>query len=210
MRWRSSTSVRPASGFIEPCIPTKAAYAPVGPDWVYEIKHDGYRLMVRKDRDAVRVYTRCGADWTKRFPRIVQAVRKIKAASVLLDGEGIVYDGKGMPNFALLHSHEYDREVSLCAFDLLELAGTEVRKQPLIERKELLADLLAKVKDGIEFNDHIQGVAGHVVFDHACKLGHEGIVAKRKDLAYESGRSRRWIKVKNPDSLAMKRVEDGT
>jgi bifunctional non-homologous end joining protein LigD len=210
MRWRSSTSVRPASGFIEPCIPTKAARVPVGPDWVYEIKHDGYRLLVRKTNESVRIYTRRGADWTKRFPRIVQAARKIRATSFLLDGEGIVYDGKGMPSFDLLHSRDYDKEVSLAAFDLLELSGTEVRKQPLIERKELLSDFLKKVKDGIEFNDHIEGVAGHVVFDHACKLGHEGIVAKRKDLPYESGRSKRWIKIKNPDSPAMKRVEDGT
>jgi ATP-dependent DNA ligase len=210
MRWRSGSSVRPASGFIEPCIPTKAARAPVRPDWVYEIKHDGYRLMVRKDGEHVRVYTRRGADWTKRFPRIVQAARKMKATSFLLDGEGIVYDGKGMPSFDLLHSRDYDREVSLCAFDLLELAGTEVRKQPLVERKELLADFLAKVKDGIEFSDHIEDVAGQVVFDHACKLGHEGIVAERKDLPYESGRSKRWLKIKNPDSPAMIRVEDGS
>jgi ATP-dependent DNA ligase len=97
----------------------------------------------------------------------------------------------------------------LCAFDLLELSGTEVRKQPLVERKELLADFLSKVKDGIDFNDHIEGVAGHVVFDHACKLGHEGIVVKRKDLPYESGRSKRWSKIKNPDSAAMKRVDEG-
>jgi ATP-dependent DNA ligase len=166
--------------------------------------------MVRKDGEAVRVYTRRGADWTKRFPRIVQAARKMKATSFLLDGEGIVYDGKGMPSFDLLHSGDYDNEVSLCAFDLLELSGTEIRKQPLVERKELLADFLVKVKDGIEFNDHIEGVAGDVVFDHACKLGHEGIVAKRKDLPYESGRSKRWLKIKNPDSPAMKRVEDGT
>jgi ATP-dependent DNA ligase len=91
----------------------------------------------------------------------------------------------------------------------LELSGTEVRKQPLVERKELLADFLSKVKDGIDFNDHIEGVAGHVVFDHACKLGHEGIVVKRKDLPYESGRSKRWSKIKNPDSAAMKRVDEG-
>lgn len=209
MRWRSSSSVRPASGFIEPCIPTVAKLAPVGPDWVYEIKHDGYRLMVHKHDDRVRVFTRRGADWSERFPRIVQAARKLKATSFLLDGEGIVYDGKGMPNFALLHSREYDNEVSLCAFDLLELAGTEVRKQPLDERKSLLADLLMKVKDGIEFNEHIEG-AGPTIFEHACKLGHEGIVAKRRDLPYESGRSRRWLKIKNPDSPAMKRVEDGS
>ncbi|MET3995816.1 bifunctional non-homologous end joining protein LigD [Bradyrhizobium sp. S3.9.2] len=209
MRWLSSSSVRPASGFIEPCIPTVAKAAPVGPDWVFEIKHDGYRLMVRKHDDRVRIYTRRGADWTERYPRIVHAARAIKATSFLLDGEGIVYDGKGMPNFALLHSRDYDREASLVAFDLLELEGTEVRRQPLFERKFLLADLLHKLKDGIEFNDHLEET-GALVFQHACMLGHEGIVAKRKDLPYESGRSRRWLKIKNRDSPAMKRITDET
>lgn len=181
----------------------------MGPDWVYEIKHDGYRLMVRKHDDRVRIYTRRGADWTERFPRIVQAARAIKATAFLLDGEGIVYDGKGMPTFDLLHSRNHDREASLIAFDLLELSGTEVRKHPLSERKMLLAGLLHKLKDGIEFNDHLTE-GGELVFKHACKLGHECIVAKRVDLPYESGRSRRWLKIKNPDSPAMKRVTDET
>jgi bifunctional non-homologous end joining protein LigD len=162
-----------------------------------------------KREDQIRVFTRRGADWTKRFPRLVSAARSIKAESFLIDVEGIVYDSKGMPIFDLLHSHDYDKEVSLLAFDLLELSGTEVRKQPLVERKELLADLLKRVKDGIELSDHIEGDA-NVIFEHACKLGHEGIVVKRKDLPYESGRSKRWLKVKNPASPAMKRVEDGT
>ncbi len=100
-----------ALGFIEPCIPTMAKAAPVGPDWVYEIKHDGYRLMVRKLYDRIRVLTRRGADWTDRLPRIVQAARKIKATPFLLDGEGIVYDGRGMPSVALLYSHEYDKDL---------------------------------------------------------------------------------------------------
>ena len=162
MRWRSSSSVRPASGFIEPCLPTKAARAPVGPVGVYEIKHDGYRLMVRKDDERVRVYTRRGADWTERFPRIVAAARRLKVRSILLDGEGIVFDAKGMPSFALLHSRDYDREVSLAAFDLLELDGEEVRKLQLLERKKRLARLLSKVKDGIQYNDHMEG-QGHIV-----------------------------------------------
>jgi bifunctional non-homologous end joining protein LigD len=209
MRWRSSTSVRAASGFIEPCLPTPAKRAPSGPNWLFEIKHDGYRLMVRKHHEQVRVYTRRGADWTERFPRIVAAVRRLKVRSVLLDGEGIVYNAKGMPSFDLLHSREYDNEVSLCAFDLLEHDGDGARKLKLLDRKKRLARLLAKMKDGIEFNEHIEG-EGHLIFEHACKLGCEGIVAKRKDFPYESGRSRRWLKIKNPDSPAMKRVEDGT
>jgi bifunctional non-homologous end joining protein LigD len=114
-----------------------------------------------------------------------------------------------MPSFDLLHSRDYDREVSLLAFDLLELNGTEVRKQPLTERKDLLAGFLVKAKDGIEFSGHIEGDA-HVIFHHACKLGHEGIVVKRKDLPYEGGRSGRWIEVKNPESPAAKRVEDAS
>jgi bifunctional non-homologous end joining protein LigD len=73
----------------------------VGPHWVYEIKHDGYRLMVRKHDDRVRILTRRGAGWTNRFPRLVQAAKRIKTMSFLIDGEGIVYDGKGMPNFAV-------------------------------------------------------------------------------------------------------------
>jgi bifunctional non-homologous end joining protein LigD len=118
----------------------------------------------------VRVFTRRGADWTKRFPRIVAAVRRLKVSSVLLDGEGIVYDGKGMPSFALPHSREYDKEVSLAAFDLVEHDGDEVRKLKLLDRKTRLARLLSKVKDGIEFNQHIEG-EGHLIFEHAMQAG---------------------------------------
>lgn len=181
----------------------------MGSDWVFEFKHDGYRLMVRKDGERVRIYTRRGADWTKRFPRVVAAVRLLKARSILIDGEGIVYDEQGMPNFALLHSREHDSEVSLVAFDLMEFDGNETRKLPLLDRKTQLQRLLAKAKDGIEFNGHIEG-DGHMIFEHACKLGHEGIVAKRVDLPYESGRSRRWLKIKNPSSSAAYRVDEGT
>lgn len=209
MRWSSASKVAPTTGFIEPCLPTPADRAPSGGDWLHEIKHDGYRLMVRKHEDHIRIYTRRGADWTKRFPRIVSAVQKLKANSLLIDGEGVVYDNNGMPSFDLLHSHEHDKEVSLVAFDLLELEGAPVRREPLLSRKLKLKRLLPKTRSGIEFNGHVEG-DGQIIFRHVCKLGHEGIVAKRKDLPYESGRSRRWLKIKNPDSAAAKRVEDGT
>jgi bifunctional non-homologous end joining protein LigD len=103
-----------------------------------------------------------------------------------VDSEGIV-----VPSFDLLHSRDYDKEVSLCAFDLLELSATDVRKQPLVERKEFLADFLANVKGGIEFNNHVEGSRRARGFRSRCKRGHDGIVAKRKDLPYESGRSKR-------------------
>src|SRR5689334_19592790 len=104
MRWSPSAKVTPAAGWIEPCLPMAAPLAPTGAVWVYELKHDGYRLLVRKREDVVRVYTRRGADWTKRFPRVVAAVSRLKVHSVLIDGEGIVYNKDGMPSFALLHS----------------------------------------------------------------------------------------------------------
>lgn len=198
-----------APGFIVPCIPHPAKIVPAGADWIYEIKHDGYRLMVRRDGSTVRVYTRNGADYTARFPRIVEAARKLKVRSVLLDGEGIVYNGKGMPDFQLLHGKQNDAAVSLIAFDLLELDGVDFRKAPLVDRKKRLARLLAKLKGGIEYNDHLEG-DGAEIFAAACRLGHEGIVAKRRDKPYESGRSHRWIKVKNPDSPAMQRLRDET
>ena len=210
MKWRPSSSVTlPASGFIEPCIPSPVKRAPTSADWVFELKMDGYRLMVRRHEDKVRIYSRRGADFTLRFPRIVEAVRRLKVKSVLLDGEGIVYDQNGMPSFDLIHSKQYDREVSLVAFDLLELDGDEVRRRPLLDRKARLAKLIAKARDGIEYGEHIDG-DGSDIFKAACRLGHEGIVAKRKDLPYESGRSKRWLKIKNPDSPAVQRVRDET
>jgi ATP-dependent DNA ligase len=99
MLWRTPSKVRPAAGFIEPCIPTLAAKPPAGPQWVYEIKHDGYRLMVRKAGDRVRIYTRRGADWTARYPLIADAARALKARSALLDGEGVICGPDGVANF---------------------------------------------------------------------------------------------------------------
>jgi bifunctional non-homologous end joining protein LigD len=136
-------------------------------------------------------------------------MRRLSATSAMLDGEGIVYDYNGMPNFEYIHSKQYDREVALVAFDLLELNGEDVRPQPLIQRKTWLEKLVSKEGDGIEFSEHLEG-DGADIFRAACRLGHEGVIAKRKDLPYESGRSKCWLKIKNPDSPAATRIEDGT
>jgi bifunctional non-homologous end joining protein LigD len=132
MRWRNGSSVRPVPGFVEPCLPTLSKQQPAGPNWVYELNHDGYRLLVRKAGTDVRVYTKRGADFTDRCPHLVEAARKLRAVSALLDGEGIAYDQIGMPSFALIHSREYDRYVSLIAFDLLEKDGEDLRPLPLV------------------------------------------------------------------------------
>jgi bifunctional non-homologous end joining protein LigD len=97
----------------------------------------------------------------------------------------------------------------LITFDLLELDDDDLRRAPLLDRKKRLARLLIKLKDGIQYNDHLEG-DGQDIYAAACKLGHEGIIAKRRDLSYQSDRSKRWLKIKNPDSLAMQRVMDET
>ena len=103
---------------------------------MYELKHDGYRLLIRKTGVDIRIYSRRGADFTKRFPRLVEAARRLRATSAVLDGQGIVYDQHGMPDFDLIHSKEYDREVSLVAFDLLELDSEDLRPLALAKRKQ--------------------------------------------------------------------------
>jgi bifunctional non-homologous end joining protein LigD len=134
VRWHNSSRVSPAPGFIEPCLPTVAARAPTGDRWLHEIKHDGYRLMVRRHGDAIRIYTRRGADWTARFPAIVYAARKLKAFSFHLDGEGVVCREDGLAVFDRLHSKGYDEACFHYAFDLIELDGQDLRPLALVER----------------------------------------------------------------------------
>lgn len=209
MRWENQSRVSPAPGFIEPCLPTVAPKAPVGPLWFHEIKHDGYRLLVRKREGKVRIYTRRGADWTYRFPRIVEAALKLRAASLYLDGEGVVCREDGVAVFDALHNKTNDELVFLYAFDMLELDGMDLRKLVLEDRKRRLRKLVGRRRQGIVYNDHTEG-DGVTIFRHACKLGLEGIVSKRRDFAYSSGRTKSWLKIKNPKSPAMLRVEEGS
>jgi ATP dependent DNA ligase domain len=135
MEWR--TTGRPAKrpGIIEPCIPTRLSKPPVGPQWAHEIKHDGYRLIARKRDGRVRLFTRCGFDWTERYPRISAAVERLQPASVTIDGEAVVCDDAGVAVFEKLYSCTHGGEAFLYAFDLLELDGEDWRPRPLEERK---------------------------------------------------------------------------
>ena len=196
------------AGFVEPCNPTLAAKPPSGADWVHEIKHDGYRLIVHRDGDTVHLFTRRGYDWTDRYPAIVSAAAKLRAKSFTMDGEAAVCGPDGIAVFAALHRRGTVTEAMLYAFDLLERDGEDLRPHPLAERKARLAKLVGRSDRGIVYNEHTDE-DGATVFRHACKLGLEGIVSKRLTASYRSGPSRDWIKVKNPDSPAMVRHREG-
>jgi bifunctional non-homologous end joining protein LigD len=196
-------------GYIDPCIPTLAAKPPAGPDWVHEIKHDGYRLIVRRDGAAVRLFTRRGHDWTDRYPAVAAAAGKLRARSFIMDGEAVVVGVDGVAVFDALHRRRKASDALLYAFDLLELDGEDLRPLPLSARKAKLARLLARKPVGIVFNEHTEE-DGATVFRHACKLGFEGIVSTRLTAPCRSGPSRDWIKVKNPERPAMRRAREGT
>ena len=138
-------------GFIEPCLPSPADRLPSGPDWVHEIKHDGYRLMARCDPAGVRLLTRNGNDWTPRYPLIVEAVNRLKLRSCLIDGEAVACDDNGLAVFERLRRERSGRRVFLCAFDLLELDGQDLRREPFETRKATLASLLRARLPGLRF-----------------------------------------------------------
>ncbi|MGA7451591.1 MAG: DNA ligase [Rhodoplanes sp.] len=186
-------------------MPIKAPRPPTGALWVHEIKHDGFRIIARKDGRRVRLYSRVGNDLTDRFPLIVEALGGLRSRSVTLDGEAVACDDNGMSNFDRLRHRRDDGAVFLYAFDLIELNGDDLRREPLEVRKATLTSLLIKARrPGIRLNEHIEA-DGPTVFAHACKMGLEGIVSKRKDSSYRSGRSRDWLKSKNPASAAVMR-----
>jgi bifunctional non-homologous end joining protein LigD len=192
------------AGFIAPCLPTKAPTPPSGELWLHEIKHDGFRVVARKDGDRVRLYSRSGNDLTYRFPLIVEALARLRSRSCIIDGEAVACDDNGLPSFNRIRYRRHDASVFLFAFDLIELNGDDLRRDPLEVRKATLSSVVAKAGAGIRYNEHIEA-DGPTVFAHACKMGLEGIVSKRKDSPYRSGRSPDWLKMKNPACAAVKR-----
>jgi ATP-dependent DNA ligase len=130
--------------FCEPCLPSPAAKPPAGTGWLHEIKHDGFRMLVRREAAGVRLFTRNGHDWTGRFPLIARGALSLKAASCLIDGEAVACDDNGLAVFDRLRYRRDDRRVFLYAFDLIELDGDDLRREPIERRKVLLIRLLAK------------------------------------------------------------------
>jgi ATP-dependent DNA ligase len=145
---RSSNSLRPMSlhphalsaGFIAPCLPSSAPRPPSGELWLHEIKHDGLRVIARKDSDRVRLYSRPGNDLTKRFPLIVESLARLRPRSCVIDGEAVACGDDAIASFDRIRYRQHDGGVFLYAFDLIELDGDDLRRDPLAVRKEALVE----------------------------------------------------------------------
>jgi len=190
---------------FEFCIPTNATVVPSGPDWFHEIKFDGYRLRLERDGARVRLITKGGYEWTKRFPWIVTAALKNRQSQFVIDGEAVILGLDGRSDFNALHSGKHGAEVQLCAFDVLAIGGEDLRALPLSIRKTNLERLLRGRPDGIFVSPFESGAIGPDLFLKACEFGLEGLVSKRSDRPYRGGRSKDWVKVKNRSHPAMSR-----
>jgi bifunctional non-homologous end joining protein LigD len=164
------------------------------------------QIHVRDGR--VRLYTMNAADWTGRYPLIIERAVRIKG-SAIIHAEVVCLDAEGIADFDALHSRTLDHTAVACAFDLLMLDGDDQRRRPLSERKAALRKVLRRTKGGIQYVEHAEG-HGAEMFAAVRDLGLEGIVSKKINAPYRSGRSKSWIKVKNPKAPAATRAIDGT
>lgn len=172
---------------------------PHAQDWLYELKFDGYRLLVRIEGDSVKLYTRNGHDWSAKLPHIVQAFAKLPAKWAWVDGEVVVLNDQGVPNFqALQNAFDNDRtgDIVFYAFDLPFIGCRDLREEPLTVRRELLAQLMdASQDDCLRFSEAFKEAPANLVAS-ACKMGLEGLMAKRQSAPYVSRRSDSWLKIK--------------
>ncbi len=178
---------RPGLGIIEPYLPSPAKVPPSGPGWLHEIKHDGFRILARRDSAGVRLITRAGNDFSSRFPFIAMAVSNLPVRSCSIDGEAVVCDENGLAVFELIRRHGALASAVLCAFDLLlELDGRDLRREPIEKRKELLAKLLKGSHLSLVLNETFEE-SGEIVSREACRLGCEGIESKSARLDLSPG-----------------------
>ncbi len=193
-------------GFIEPQLAEQTIKAPDGSNWIHELKLDGYRIQIHvraSEKNGGRkatLYTRKGLDWTSRMPEIAAAAAQLPVEAAIIDGEVVALDEKGIANFADLQAvfqEDRTKHLTYFGFDLLHLDGHNLRGLPLLERKQLLADVLANAgaQSPLHFSEHFRA-RGHEVFEKACSLGAEGIVSKLGSAAYEAGRGHGWLKIK--------------
>ena len=182
--------------FTPPELATLVKEAPEGKDWIHEVKLDGYRIVAHVNRGKATLFSRNGKDWTDRMPEVARALARLDVKSAILDGEVVVLREDGVSDFQRLQNAlgTGDEDLTYFVFDLLEHDGRNLREEPLLERKKILEGIIAK-RGTVRFSDHVVG-GGAKFFEHACKVGLEGIISKRADAPYISGRGRDWLKVK--------------
>jgi bifunctional non-homologous end joining protein LigD len=185
--------------FVAPQLATMVDAPPPGGEWLHEIKFDGYRAIAAVAGENARIYTRNGHDWSGRFAQLIPPLNALACESALLDGEIVVMDAEGRTHFGALQDAiaEGKSGMRYYLFDLLELDGEDLRKRPLGERKQALKELFdaSETNGALLYSDHVKG-SGQGVFDRACDLKLEGIISKRADAPYRSGRTANWLKSK--------------
>jgi bifunctional non-homologous end joining protein LigD len=201
LRTRKAPTPRaaPMPRMMSPQLATLVDTAPVGDDWIYEVKYDGYRMLARIDKGKARIYSRNGKDWTARFPRHAAALAKLPVKQAWLDGEMAVFEADGSTSFQALQNaldKGAEANVRYAVFDLLYLDGRDWSARPLMGRKERLRKLISK-KDAamLFYSEHLEA-SGKDAWEHACQHDLEGLIGKRRDAPYLQERSRTWIKLK--------------
>jgi bifunctional non-homologous end joining protein LigD len=183
----------PFPGFIPPALANTIERVPSGARWIHETKFDGYRVQVHLQNADIKVFTRRGHDWTKRFRKFAEDAWHIDAGSAVIDGVVVAPSEDGTTDFSVLQNELKGRstKIALVAFDLLYLNGRDLRKLPLTERKAHLEKLIAGTD--VQFSESF-AVDGAEMFKHVCKAGLEGVVSKVADSRYSSGRTNDWVK----------------
>jgi bifunctional non-homologous end joining protein LigD len=199
-RFRPVTTLVSRIGFVEPMMPALVDSAPEGSQWIHELKYDGYRTQLALSGSDRRAYTRRGHDWSRLYAPVLDVAARLDCESALIDGEMIVQDDRGLPDFEGLRRELAKRRPSglvFMAFDLLHLDGIDLRREPVEDRRARLHDLLGSNEAGrcIQFSDHVTG-GGSEFFELADRMGLEGIVSKKLGSRYRSGQGRSWLKVK--------------
>jgi bifunctional non-homologous end joining protein LigD len=187
--------------FIPPQLASEASAPPVGERWVHELKLDGYRIQAHIDKSGkVRLYTRSGLDWTHRMAAVARELGRLSVEGAVLDGEVVVLSADGQSSFAALQAAFEEgakHPLTYFVFDLLHLNGHNLRQEQLTGRKKILAQMLDSLAEHevVRYGQHIE-TEGAPIFAEACRLGAEGIVSKRSDSVYTSGRTKSWLKIK--------------
>lgn len=196
---KAKAKVKADLEFVPPHLAQLVTQPPKGPDWVHEVKYDGYRIQAHIQNGEVRLYTRRGLNWTEKYSELAKALSKLKDHDVILDGEIVWQDEAGRSDFQKLQNAMKDGstdELVYWIFDLLYLDGEDLRSLPLIARKDRLEKLVDKVDSAlIRYSQHYRGV-GEKMIEASCAMDLEGIICKRVDANYVSGRRDDWVKVK--------------